>query len=378
MSWPSISTASHSKASNFARTSLSVHDLLGGAVGLEVVVVDDRGQVGDAEVRGRHRAPPRSGPPGSRRRTAARTRARRRSRRGAAPSAMPERHRQPLPERAGRDLDARACGSCPGGPGGARRACAGPSGPRAGSSRAGRAPRTGSAPRGPCESTKRSRPGQSRPLGVVAQHPVVERGDDVGRRQRAVEVAGLGDRQHPHAVDAQHASRGRSSSAMSSASRRSAPLAAARLSLCHRPAGPPSELRRPLPALAAASWLRANDGSSGCPGHATDGRLRCPSAGRIASTCRPALQARLQCTWTLPAEAQRADRRERARASAWSRSRPIRRSRRRRASMLDRGVTALAVIDVDSARPRDHHRGRPRPCDGRARPTHAGSWCATT
>ena len=35
-----------------------VHDLLGGAVGLEVVVVDDRGEVGDAEVRRRRRRLP--------------------------------------------------------------------------------------------------------------------------------------------------------------------------------------------------------------------------------------------------------------------------------------------------------------------------------
>ena len=46
-----------------------VHDLLGGAVGLQVVVVDDRGQVGEVEVRGRHRALPALRPPGSRRRT---------------------------------------------------------------------------------------------------------------------------------------------------------------------------------------------------------------------------------------------------------------------------------------------------------------------
>ena len=127
-----------------------VHDLLGGAVGLQVVVVDDRGEVGDAEVRRRGRRLP-----------------------GLALLAVavgehaedvggvveaveaqrqrdPEAHREALAERAGRDLDARACGSCRDGPGAGRRSCAAPSGPRAGSSRGGRAPRTGSARRGPC------------------------------------------------------------------------------------------------------------------------------------------------------------------------------------------------------------------------------------
>ncbi len=41
-------------------------------------------------------------------------------------------------------------------------------------------------------------------LRVVAQDPVVERGDDVGGRERGVEVARLGDREHAHAVDPQH------------------------------------------------------------------------------------------------------------------------------------------------------------------------------
>jgi hypothetical protein len=38
---------------------------------------------------------------------------------------------------------------------------------------------------------------------VVAEGAEVESGDDVRGRQRAVEVTGLGDRQHPHAVDPQ-------------------------------------------------------------------------------------------------------------------------------------------------------------------------------
>ena len=42
-----------------------------------------------------------------------------------------------------------------------------------------------------------------RVVRVVPKDPVVERGEDVGRRQRRVEVAGLRDREHPHAVDAQ-------------------------------------------------------------------------------------------------------------------------------------------------------------------------------
>ena len=46
-----------------------------------------------------------------------------------------------------------------------------------------------------------------RPLrvgGIVAEHPVVEGGDDVGGRERAVEVARLGDGEHADAVDAEH------------------------------------------------------------------------------------------------------------------------------------------------------------------------------
>ena len=39
-----------------------------------------------------------------------------------------------------------------------------------------------------------------RVLRVVAENPVVEGGDDVGGRERAVEVPGLGDREHPDAV----------------------------------------------------------------------------------------------------------------------------------------------------------------------------------
>ena len=45
-----------------------------------------------------------------------------------------------------------------------------------------------------------------RPVGVgrvVAKDAVVERRDDVGGRQRGVEVARLGDGEHPHAVHAQ-------------------------------------------------------------------------------------------------------------------------------------------------------------------------------
>ena len=45
------------------------------------------------------------------------------------------------------------------------------------------------------------------PVGVrriVAKHPVVEGGDDVGRRQRGVEVAGFRHSEHPHALDAEH------------------------------------------------------------------------------------------------------------------------------------------------------------------------------
>ena len=41
-------------------------------------------------------------------------------------------------------------------------------------------------------------------LRVVAKHAVVERGDDVGGRERGIEVARLRDGQHPHAGKAVH------------------------------------------------------------------------------------------------------------------------------------------------------------------------------
>ena len=47
----------------------------------------------------------------------------------------------------------------------------------------------------------------ARPFGmirIVAQHPVVQRRDDVRGRKRGVQVSGLGHREHPHAVDSQH------------------------------------------------------------------------------------------------------------------------------------------------------------------------------
>ncbi len=43
-----------------------------------------------------------------------------------------------------------------------------------------------------------------RALGIVAQGPEVDRRDEVRGREGAVEVAGLGHREHPHAVDSQH------------------------------------------------------------------------------------------------------------------------------------------------------------------------------
>ena len=46
--------------------------------------------------------------------------------------------------------------------------------------------------------------GPLRVARIVAQDAVVERGEDVRRRQRRVEVAGLGDGEHPHALHAQH------------------------------------------------------------------------------------------------------------------------------------------------------------------------------
>ena len=72
--------------------------------------------------------------------------------------ADPDRHREPLAERAGRDLDPGGPVHVRDGPGGGSRSGAGPSGPGAGSSRARPGPRTGSAPRGPW----RARSGRAR------------------------------------------------------------------------------------------------------------------------------------------------------------------------------------------------------------------------
>jgi hypothetical protein len=46
-----------------------------------------------------------------------------------------------------------------------------------------------------------------RPIGVprvVTKNAVIERRDDVGRRERGVEVARLRDRDHPQTVDSEH------------------------------------------------------------------------------------------------------------------------------------------------------------------------------
>ncbi len=179
-----------------------VHDLLGGPVGLQVVVVDDRRDVGDAEVDRGRRGLPRLALLA----VAVGEDAEDLSGLVEAVEAQregdPEAHRESLPERAGRDLDPR------------------------------RAPHVrvalelGADLAEPHEVLEREvgvlrerrvldrrrmalaedeavalRP--VRVVRVVAKDPVVERGDDVGRRQRGVEVAGLGDREHSHAVDAQ-------------------------------------------------------------------------------------------------------------------------------------------------------------------------------
>ena len=82
-----------------------VHDLLGRAVGLEVVVVDDRRQVRDVEVGGRHRGLPGLALLAVAVRHAARTRAPRRSCRAAGRARCRGYIDRPWPERAGRDLD---------------------------------------------------------------------------------------------------------------------------------------------------------------------------------------------------------------------------------------------------------------------------------
>ena len=46
--------------------------------------------------------------------------------------------------------------------------------------------------------------------------------------------------------------------------------------------------------------------------------------------------------------------------------------------MLDRGVTALAVIDVDSRDPGHHHGARPRPGDGLRRRSAQAAGAATS
>ncbi len=180
-----------------------VHDVLGGAVGLKMVVVDDRGQVVDAEVDRRGRRLP------CLPLLAVAVGEHPEHLRGVVEPVEPQRqadahaHREALPERAGRDLDA------------------------------GRAAHVGvslelgadlAQPHQVLErevavlSQRRvlDRSGVAlaeheaiarRPvgiLGVVAQHAVVERRDDVGRRQRRVQVAGLRHREHPHAVEAKH------------------------------------------------------------------------------------------------------------------------------------------------------------------------------
>jgi hypothetical protein len=180
-----------------------VHDLLGGAVGLEVVVVDDRSQVREVEVGRGGR-----GLPGLALLAITVGEEAERLRGLVEPveaqgQADPHAHRQALAERSRRDLHTR---------GGAHVRMAlehradlaellelgvrevAVLGKRRVEDRRGVA-------LGEDEAVALGPVG---PLRVVAEDPEVERGDDVSRRERAVEVAGLGDREHPHAVDPQH------------------------------------------------------------------------------------------------------------------------------------------------------------------------------
>ena len=180
-----------------------VHDLLGGPVGLKVVVVDDRRQVGDpkctADVAASHVWPSWQSPSERTPKTWAAVVEAVEAQRETDPHA----HREALSEGARRHLDARS------------------------STHVGVAlklrpdlPQAGEVLEREVAVLRERRvldrrgvalaehePVAAAPLGVlgvVAQHAVVERRDDVRRRERRVEMPGLRYREHPHAVESQH------------------------------------------------------------------------------------------------------------------------------------------------------------------------------